>query len=145
MGWGNCGTDSNGRAIGYIFHGRCDHPWCFREIDRGLAYACGGMHGRKSHMTDLDVCDGYYCDKHQIIISVDGECDSVCHNDYAELEDLGYCLECSEFHDEECAMGHEKTGWGRRPSWVRKYIDPLQNPIRAALWLYDRVRLPQVR
>lgn len=59
MGWGNCGTDSKGRPIGYVFEATCDHPGCTAEIDRGLSYACGGMHGQN----DGD-CEGYFCGKH---------------------------------------------------------------------------------
>ena len=43
MGWGNCGTDSQGRPIGYIFEAICDHPGCKEKIDRDwvmFAVAC---------------------------------------------------------------------------------------------------------
>ncbi len=45
MGWANCGEDSQGRPIGYAHEGICDHPGCEARIDRGLEFACGGMHG----------------------------------------------------------------------------------------------------
>jgi len=41
MGWANCGTDSNGRPIGYAHEATCDHPECNAAIHRGLSYACG--------------------------------------------------------------------------------------------------------
>lgn len=71
MGWGNCGEDSRGRPIGYYTQAVCDHPGCNEEIDRGLAYACGGMHG-EHHMLgepeELDgcyiSCENYFCSKH---------------------------------------------------------------------------------
>jgi len=59
MGWANCGTDSRGRPIGYANRGRCDHPECGREIDRGVSYACGGMHGQNEYD-----CEGYFCLAH---------------------------------------------------------------------------------
>ena len=59
MGWANCGTDSKGRPIGYAFEAVCDHPGCKAEIDRGLAHACGDMHG-----SDTYSCEGYYCEDH---------------------------------------------------------------------------------
>lgn len=59
MGWANCGEDKNGRPIGYAHEATCDHPGCEEEIDRGLAYACGGMHG------DNDGCEGYFCEEHR--------------------------------------------------------------------------------
>lgn len=59
MGWGNCGTDSKGRPIGYAFEAVCDHPGCGEFIDRGLAFACGGMHGQ-----NIFDCEGYFCTKH---------------------------------------------------------------------------------
>lgn len=42
MGWA-VGYDSNWRRdIGYGVPSICDHPECGAEIDRGLAYVCGG-------------------------------------------------------------------------------------------------------
>lgn len=58
MGWGDCGTDSKGRNIGYVWDATCDHPDCAAQIDRGLSYACGGMHGSS------DGCEGYFCGDH---------------------------------------------------------------------------------
>ncbi len=63
MGWADCGDDSRGRRIGYAWSARCDHVWggrkCSTKIDRGLAYACGGMHGENG-----DDCEGYFCAEH---------------------------------------------------------------------------------
>lgn len=60
MGWADCGTDSKGRRIGYAFVAKCDHKGCKRKIDRGLSYACGGMHGTGSGFQ----CEGYFCHRH---------------------------------------------------------------------------------
>lgn len=62
MGWGNCGTDSKGRPIGYNFPAVCDEPGCEVEIDRGLAFACGGMHGEDG---SVGYCEGYFCEAHR--------------------------------------------------------------------------------
>jgi hypothetical protein len=73
MGWGNCGSDSKGRPIGYVHAATCDHPGCTKKIDRGLAYACGGMHGPGAYLGgDDDVdwqdvsCEGYFCEEHMV-------------------------------------------------------------------------------
>jgi hypothetical protein len=58
MGWANCGSDSRGRPIGYAHEATCDEPGCTESIDRGLAYACGGMHG------EMPGCEDYFCPKH---------------------------------------------------------------------------------
>lgn len=58
MGWGDCGTDSKGRPIGYAFAATCDLEGCEGQIDRGLSYACGGMHGESPG------CELYFCEEH---------------------------------------------------------------------------------
>ena len=63
MGWADCGTDRSGRPIGYAFDAVCDHPGCTKEIDRGISYACGGMHGEDEYS-----CEGYFCESHRDII-----------------------------------------------------------------------------
>ncbi len=59
MGWGDCGTDDDGRPIGYIHKAICDHPECEAEIHRGLAYACGGF-----HLGSDKCCHKYFCGDH---------------------------------------------------------------------------------
>jgi hypothetical protein len=63
MGWGSCGNDSQGRPIGYSWVAFCDHPGCINKINRGLAYACGGMHGEGGQHGDWG-CDKYFCPEH---------------------------------------------------------------------------------
>lgn len=65
MGWGDCGTDSEGRPIGYVFEAICDEPGCDEQIDRGLSYACGDMHGEDEYS-----CEKYFCEKHQYIVDI---------------------------------------------------------------------------
>ena len=68
MGWANCGTDSKGRPIGYAHEATCDHPGCEAKIHRGIAYACGGMHGE-----DEVSCEDYFCTEHLSSPALDDE------------------------------------------------------------------------
>lgn len=88
MGWANCGTDSNGRPIGYAHSATCDHPGCDKKIDRGLSYVCGDMHGE-----DEVSCERYFCPEHLSGLArhCDGQVVSVC----AECEAL-WRKECPE-------------------------------------------------
>lgn len=69
MGWANCGADSKGRPIGYAHSATCDYEGCKKRIDRGLDYACGGMHGAITGET----CEGYFCGDHRVSRYVPGE------------------------------------------------------------------------
>lgn len=82
MGWGNCGTDSLGRPIGYVFPATCDQPGCGEKIDRGLGYACGDMHGE-----DEISCERYFCSDHRSNTVLHGGCyHSVCDACAGELQ-----------------------------------------------------------
>jgi hypothetical protein len=60
MGW-SIGYDSNWkRDIGYGVPAICDHPKCSAEIDRGLAYVCGGQPYGGEHG-----CGLYFCAEHR--------------------------------------------------------------------------------
>lgn len=86
MGWANCGTDGRGRRIGYAVSARCDEPRCATRINRGLSYACGGMHGNDTIWGGVFVCEGYYCSKHLHLVETK-QCDviSVCARCRADL------------------------------------------------------------
>jgi hypothetical protein len=60
MGWSDCGDDDLGRPIGYAFEAKCDFLGCSVRIDRGLDFACGGMHGEDSDGS----CARYFCHDH---------------------------------------------------------------------------------
>ena len=66
MGWANCGTDNCGRPIGYAHPATCDFPGCMAAIHRGLAYACGGMHGEADGS-----CERYFCPDHLVFACFD--------------------------------------------------------------------------
>lgn len=61
MGWAT-GTNQMGRDIGYAVEATCDFPGCNAEIDRGLAYVCGGMHDGGEHG-----CGDYFCYSHLLM------------------------------------------------------------------------------
>ena len=82
MGWGNCGEDAEGRNIGYIYNAICDHVTCDKEIDRGLYYVCGRMHGE-----DENSCEKYFCDEHR------NNPVDISHDDT-----LWVCDDCAKFH-----------------------------------------------
>lgn len=86
MGWGYCGVDKAGRPIGYVHQATCDHPGCDEVIDRGLGYACGGMHGE-----DEISCDGYFCEKHraEMVMTEDEQLHRVCESCHQQLLDSG--------------------------------------------------------
>lgn len=61
MGW-SCGFDSNwNRDIGYGVPATCDFPGCGADIDRGLAYVCGG-----EPRGGEEGCGLYFCDEHLV-------------------------------------------------------------------------------
>jgi len=101
MGWGDCGTDTSGRPIGYLHQGTCDHPGCTELIDRGLSYACGGMHGE-----DEVSCGKYFCSDHLSNCVEIGyrEYVHVCSSCYQALIDSG---EWAENDSEECLVRSE--------------------------------------
>lgn len=63
MGWGYGEVWRRGELIevGYGVDAQCEHPDCSEEIDRGLGWLCGSMHGDPE-----DGCGGYFCGNHEI-------------------------------------------------------------------------------
>lgn len=97
MGWANCGKDSVGRPIGYAHRAPCDERGCKARIHRGLAYACGGMHGDGEAY-----CEGYFCTEHLSIVETksdapEGGCGShvfsVCARCEKMLKAEGYLVD----------------------------------------------------
>ncbi len=110
MGWANCGQDSRGRNIGYAVRARCDYPGCNVRIDRGLANACGGMHGTSTlgGMDGFDwdatfpSCEGYFCGGHLRGPSFEHE-DGKVFGGWPPT----YCLKCAAEHEQSYATDHE--------------------------------------
>jgi len=48
--------ERNGRDQDYGVPAKCDHPGCDADIDRGIAYACGGE--------PTENCGLFFCGKH---------------------------------------------------------------------------------
>lgn len=90
MGWMFCGTDSKGRQIGYGVPATCDYPGCTTKIDRGLSYACGGMHGDGTSIRDIPdgySCEDYFCTKHQKVVEINGHCVALCFSCADKIEE----------------------------------------------------------
>src|SRR4051812_25982454 len=67
MSW-SIGFDTNwNRDIGYGVPAWCDFPGCYEEIDRGLAYVCGGEPYGGDHG-----CGLYFCGEHHGRFSEEG-------------------------------------------------------------------------
>lgn len=104
MGWANCGNDSKGRPIGYAHVAKCDHPECFATIDRGLSYACGGMHGDNEYS-----CENYFCGEHlsgYVVVdsrpvSVCAACEKTLHAQIRENAGCT-CTHDGEWHSSGC-------------------------------------------
>lgn len=92
MSWSDCGTDSHGRPIGYGWTATCDHPGCKAEIDRGLSYACGGMHG-----DDEKGCERYFCEDHLYYTNAEDDCRM-------------YCAKCSERINADAETREDERG-----------------------------------
>lgn len=73
MGWSHCGTDEDGRDIGYGIQAVCDEEGCEEEIDRGLAYVCGDGHGGGEWG-----CGKYFCYGHLYIGPPEQLCGACC-------------------------------------------------------------------
>ena len=85
MSWSHCGEDSKGRPIGYAHQATCDHEDCHAEIDRGLSFACGGMHGK----TEFG-CEQYFCDTHlEFTVEHDDSFDRICESCMVQLTTSG--------------------------------------------------------
>jgi hypothetical protein len=119
MGWADCGADREGRAIGYAFEATCDHADCTKGIDRGLAFACGGMHG------DLEyACEKYFCEDHQFFIVVDcisGVSGVAICDECLQLWSTEHLPECSECRRANSIVGEcEMCQLSEKRSWYRE-------------------------
>ena len=78
MGYGYY-TLPSGKEAGYLVEAKCEHPGCNAEIDRGMAYACGGSAGDQGGCS----CEGYFCYEHLHIVET--------KEDSHERTELGTC------------------------------------------------------
>jgi hypothetical protein len=85
MGWAHI-VQPDGREIGYAVQATCDQDGCDKQIDRGLAFCCGGMHDGGEHG-----CGDYFCASHLFYGSAPemlcGSCLEECEHPEDEDED----------------------------------------------------------
>ncbi len=109
MGWANCGLNSRGRSIGYIFQGKCDHKGCKERISRGLANACGGMHGTSilggdDCLDGLQSCEGYFCGSHLRWANLE-------HEDGADVASPQLCFACASQLERDYRTEDYRSAW----------------------------------
>lgn len=63
MGYGSA-ENAEGRKVGYLVPTTCEHEGCDKQIDCGMAYACGGDHDDCGGQA----CAGYFCDEHMYAV-----------------------------------------------------------------------------
>lgn len=102
MGWGY-GELWDGKKVGYSVRSACEHKGCKAKIDRGLAYACGGMHG-----ADEISCDGYFCEKHLFLI-----------RRWDTYELVTICSECCDRNDKAAAEEAKELGLSLGDYWEK--------------------------
>lgn len=101
MGW-SIGYDGLWqRDIGYGVPARCDHPGCTAEIDRGLAFVCGGQPYGGEHG-----CGLYFCGKHLTYAEFQEMPD-------AEVEVVQACERCADGAHEPFTPSPDVPRWMR--------------------------------
>jgi len=55
------------RWIGYGVPSYCDHPGCYKKIDRGLSHICGGLYYEEHG------CGLVFCSDHLVEVRQDGD------------------------------------------------------------------------
>jgi hypothetical protein len=65
MGWEIGYEPERDRDIGYGVPSECDHPDCKEQIDRGLAYVCGGEPYGGEYG-----CGLFFCEEHLLMAGV---------------------------------------------------------------------------
>jgi hypothetical protein len=86
MGWA-VGWDSRTKRFrGYGVPAYCEEPGCPEKIDRGLAYACGGLD---------DGCGRFFCEGHLFYLNLEDH-DEDCECGVDPDEDCNFCSQCVE-------------------------------------------------
>ena len=79
MSWAIGYDDDWHRDIGYGVPAYCDYPGCMKEIDRGLAYVCGG-----EPYGGTEGCGLFFCEDHRV---------------YSNRSEHQLCERCAVNHD----------------------------------------------
>jgi hypothetical protein len=108
MGWGGPFM-VDGREVGYAVEAECDAEGCAAQIDRGLGYICGTMHGE----TDPWGCANYYCSAHiyQVDHSCQGVYDGCYEHDFEPLEEDPSMCSFSESEHSFCGYAESAHEW----------------------------------
>ncbi len=113
MSW-SIGHDSRtNRWIGYGVPAYCDHPGCYRWIDRGLAHVCAKEEPRGGELG----CGLYFCAEHLV------------YHEGKDDDSSGFmCERCDEFHTriakKRCKDFDLKsfTPTPERPDWIKHLL-----------------------
>lgn len=109
MGWSLDDSDPE-RPIGYSVKATCDIEDCQTQIDRGVAYACGGFHGagegmvwgdplpghKEGNVDNVWTCENYVCSEHQSVIQL------------SNGQTVNLCSECLDYHQSQTERKDEK-------------------------------------
>lgn len=101
----------NGRWQGYGVPAFCDHPGCFTEIDRGMAYACCEDPNHTEH------CGGFFCAEHRENYIYEDELEDM---DDDELEELKLDRDDQAQGDDGIIRcRHSKVEKKEHPRWLK--------------------------
>ena len=115
MSW-SIGFDPNwNRDIGYGVPAICDHPECSTEINRGLSYLCGDLHGEKG-------CGLFFCSDHRIF-NDEGHYPEMCERCCDGKDSFEPKPDTSEWIEHKLTDS-SWTAWRfDNPEWVQKHIN----------------------
>ena len=109
MGWSVGWDYSTLRFRGYGVPSICEEPSCNKEINRGLAYACGNLY---------DGCGRFFCEDH-LYLGTPGSIEDEDDADHREVEQ--YCSRCLDGDATPYPLKPERWEWlnhvVRHPSW----------------------------
>lgn len=101
MGWA-VGWDSRTKRFrGYGVPATCEEPECPEKIDRGLAYACGGLD---------DGCGRFFCEDHLFYLNLEDKEEWELDPDEDRDEDCFCCRRCVEGLD-PYPLKPERRSW----------------------------------
>ncbi len=94
---------------GYGIPAYCEHPLCDEEIDRGMAYACGG-----EPFSEVG-CDRYFCGKHREYAGFRSDNTPCRHRADCKCDCWEVC--------ERCAEGKSPFDYKQEhPKWINHFL-----------------------
>jgi hypothetical protein len=94
MGWGH-GRNNYGEEVGYLVPAICAKKGCGKQIDKGLAYCCGGLDS--AAFGGNEGCGRYFCEDH--LYYVHGARHCLCEKCASEFPEV--CVDCGKKLSEE--------------------------------------------